>query len=304
MYQLYQNLLNLTHNNDSFYYKDFIKDDNIYRIFNYRLASYTEFQEPGAIECRGIMFEVDSTGKYINIKSRPMAKFWNLHELEGHGLIDLSKVVRIMDKADGSLISSYVHNDKIFLKSKGSLESDQANDANIYLNDPKNIDLYKFIQILSKLNYTINLEWCSPNNRIVLVYDQPELKILNIRHNYTGEYLPLKNVCNPMITNFEKINKYIISDIDFGDPEVFIKSVPDMKDKIEGFVCEMNDGTLFKVKTLAYLALHHSKDSINSSRRLYEAVLEEASDDLKLMFDDDPSAIKLIEDMENLLKLN
>jgi T4 RnlA family RNA ligase len=100
MKSLYKNLINLINTNDSFYFKDFIKDDTIYRIFNYRLASYTEFQIPGAIECRGIMFEIANDGTYIDIKSRPMSKFWNLHELEGHSSVDLSNVIRIMDKAD------------------------------------------------------------------------------------------------------------------------------------------------------------------------------------------------------------
>lgn len=304
MKELYQNLIDLTTSNDSFFFKDFIKDGKIYRIFNYRLASYTEFLVPGAIECRGIMFLIDGTGNYVDIKSRPMSKFFNLFENSSTIGLDLTKVVRVMDKADGSLISSYVHNGNIKLKTKGSLNSDQAIDAMKYLDEPENIDLKDFIEFVSEFNYTVNLEWCSPTNRIVLAYDKPHLQILNVRHNYTGEYLDLHSVEQSMIVDFEyMIDEYAVKEIDVANPVEFIKQVPDMKDKIEGFVCEMEDGQFFKIKTLSYLALHHSKDSINSPRRLYEVVLEEATDDLRSLFHDDPLSIKLIEDMEHFVEV-
>ena len=50
--------MRLTDTSEAFYFKDFPLNDAIYRIFNYRLASYTEFLAPNALECRGHMFEV------------------------------------------------------------------------------------------------------------------------------------------------------------------------------------------------------------------------------------------------------
>lgn len=294
MKKLYNNLINLTTVNKNFFFKDFELDDKIYRIFNYRIASFSDFNNPGAIESRGIMFEVSKSGEYINIKSRPMIKFWNLFENPHTIDLDLSKVVRVMDKADGSLISSYSHNNEIKLKSKGSLNSAQAIDAMEYLYHTDQSDLLSMIESFDALNYTINLEWCSPDNRIVLSYDTPHLQILNIRHNYTGEYLNIpKNIT---------IDKYKVKEIKVNNPIEFIASIPDMKTKIEGFVCEMENGQLFKVKTLSYLALHHTKDSINCSRRLYEAVLEETTDDMRGLFYDDPHALSLIEDMETFVE--
>ena len=67
MQELYKQLIDLTNVNESFFFKDFPVDERIYRIFNYRLASYTEFLIPGAIECRGIMFLVDEAGNYLDI---------------------------------------------------------------------------------------------------------------------------------------------------------------------------------------------------------------------------------------------
>jgi len=55
---------------------------------------------------------------------------------------------------------------------------------------------------------------------------------------------------------------------------------------------------MFKMKTDEYVALHHAKDSVRSPRRLMEVVLEEASDDIRQMFADDPQALAEIDNME------
>ena len=296
MKKLYNTLLALTIDSEAFFFKEDTLENAIYRIFNYRLANYTEFMKEGALECRGIMFEVDSVGEFVRIVCRPMAKFFNLYENPSTIDLDLSKVIRLMEKADGSLISSFLHKSKPLLKSKGSLNSDQANDANAYLYHREHLDLLTLVDFIVKQNFTVNFEWCSPTNRIVLAYDNPELKILNVRHNITGDYLDIWE--GEHFRNHPTMVKYRVGHFEHDNPVEFLASVPDMTESIEGFVCEMEDGTFFKIKTLAYLSLHKSKDSINSPRRLYEAVLYEATDDLRSLFHDDPVAISIITEME------
>ncbi len=79
------------------------------------------------------------------------------------------------------------------------------------------------------------------------------------------------------------------------------KRVPKMTG-IEGYVYTFEDNTKVKHKTDWYFALHHTKDSINSPRRLFEAVLEEATDDMRSLFFDDKVAIRLIEEMEEFVE--
>lgn len=58
---LFSKLTKLVEKNSAFYSKDIISEVNktsVYRIFSYRLASYTDFTEDGALECRGIMFDI------------------------------------------------------------------------------------------------------------------------------------------------------------------------------------------------------------------------------------------------------
>ena len=50
------------------------------------------------------------------------------------------------------------------------------------------------------------------------------------------------------------------------------------------------------------MVLHHLKDSINSQRRLYEAVVYETIDDVRAQFWDDEVALQIIEDMEEKVR--
>lgn len=56
--ETYNNLMELIEKNEAFFFKDFNLHDKTYRIMNYRLASWSLFQEPGAMNCRGIMYDV------------------------------------------------------------------------------------------------------------------------------------------------------------------------------------------------------------------------------------------------------
>ncbi|CAF0989626.1 unnamed protein product [Didymodactylos carnosus] len=74
----------------------------------------------------------------------------------------------------------------------------------------------------------------------------------------------------------------------------------------EGYVVEIiineQHSYLVKIKNTKYLALHHTKDSVNHPQRLFEAIINESSDDLKAMFSNDPTAIDKIVIMEEYVK--
>lgn len=300
---LYNNLMELCKDEDgTFYYKDYILVDVKYRIFNYRLASYSDFCKPGALECRGIMFEV-GLGRDcpiinpIRLASMPMEKFFNLNECPY--TMDLSldndNIRNITHKKDGSLISTYIDSGELRLKSKGSIDSDQALYAMIWLEQTKNKrfrdDLYS---LTFNYNFTVNLEWCSPYNRIVIGYDSDHLSVLNVRRNDNGRYIP-RHIIE---LDFEEVGK---SWTKFEEPKNcsdFIESIPSMSDDIEGFVVELMNGQKIKIKTDKYMKLHHCKDNVNNPRRLFEAVIMEATDDMKSLFYNDDIAMSLIMEME------
>lgn len=131
MLELYNNLISLCESSEvsKFFYKDFNGPmDGKFRIFSYHYASYSDWLKPDALECRGIMFEMGENGP-VRVAARPMEKFFNLDENPLSMGINIADVTYIMDKADGSLVSSYVDDGYLYLKSKTSLYSDQARQA-------------------------------------------------------------------------------------------------------------------------------------------------------------------------------
>lgn len=294
--KLYNDLIELADTDEAFFYKDFYVDETVYRIFNYRLASYMDFLKPSALECRGVMFEV-ADGLVVRLVTLPMEKFFNLHENPMTMNLDLSEVDDVELKADGSLISTYLHDHTLRLKSKGSLESDQALDSMAFLEHPDNYEFKMQLQVLAALGYTVNMEWCAPHNRIVLSYENPQLTVLNIRNNATGEYVDYYDVVSRE-EEFYEIEERWIEKLDIKDHAKFVSEIPDMEG-VEGYVVRLvSTGQRVKIKTEWYLVQHRAKDSINSPRRLFEACIEEATDDLRSLFYDDPIVIGMIDEME------
>ncbi len=78
---LFNDLEHLVSNNEAFYKQSFELDGLTYWIYNYRLASYTDFLHPNALNCRGTMFEVDAEGNPIRLAALPIEKFFNVNEV-------------------------------------------------------------------------------------------------------------------------------------------------------------------------------------------------------------------------------
>ena len=302
--QLFYDLMSLCSKSETFYFKDFENLGTTYRIFDYRLASYTDFCERSALACRGIMFQIDDKGKYVRLSSRPMDKFFNYAE-NPFTMIDKStlstEIEMAIDKLDGSLISSFMNSDiKVQLKSKGSLSSEHALMANKLLRS----DLQKEneVTILETLGFTVNFELLSPSLRIVVPYQKDELRFLNARNRATGEYLSLstlKEKYPALYSTSVYQDGYISSSVPMHSTVYeTVQEVYEMQESIEGFVFKLKNGTFFKVKTNKYCSLHHTKDSILIESRLFNVVLDGGSDDLRQIFKDDPLSIESIKKME------
>lgn len=304
----YVELVDLINKNDSFFFKDFELDGKKYRIFNYRLATWSLFLEPSALNCRGTMFDVTDE-KNVKLVSLPPEKFFNYEE----GGVDHTsgKLGVKMNKLDGSLISTYIHNEELYLKSKGSLFSEQANDAMKLLGKEQNIEYKNQLENLSKLGYTVSLEYTAPHNRIVIPYQKEELTVLSVRNHKDGKnYYGLRLI--ELLDNlggFDKIKENIVSFESLKEQEInqlnFVDSIR-QEQSGEGYVVEIildsGDYYLTKIKNLKYIALHHTKDSVNSPRRLFEAIINEASDDLRSMFADDLYVLDKINEMESFVQ--
>lgn len=286
--KLFNNLIALCENNEAFFYAESMLFGQRYFIFNYRLANYSQWLHDGALECRGVTFEVNSLGNPIKLASRPFSKFFNLNENPFTMDLDLSTVTQVWDKMDGSLISTMdIGEGEIWLKSKGSLYSEQAHAANQMIRTEGYTDLYNYCVDQVAEGNTVIMEYTGPTNRIVISYEDHALTVLGVRSNASGLYAKCDDAPRAVVNRIANIE----------DTEEFVLGVADLNG-IEGYVVQLASGLRFKIKTEWYRKLHFIKDSISSQRRLFEAVVYETSDDVKAAFFDDVIAIGIIEEME------
>jgi len=291
---LYNDLLKLTQTNEAFFYKDQELDDQTYRVFSYRLASYTDFLAPNSLECRGVMFRIIDE-KPVELSALPMEKFFNDQENPFTIGLNYNNIKQVTLKMDGSLMSTYIHNGQLRIKSKTALGSDHAINAMRWLDLPENAEYKKQLLTLTRYGWTVNMEYTSPEPymRIVIGYQEPKLTILNIRSKADGNYLNKQGI----LPEYNEIINHWVELKEVEDGPAFIESIPEMTG-IEGYVIQLSNGQHVKKKTIWYSALHKTKDSVTNPRRLFECVLEETTDDLRNLFHDDPYSLKLIEDME------
>jgi T4 RnlA family RNA ligase len=295
----YNELIELCKNSTTFFFKDFEVDTRTYRIFNYRLASWTEFQKPSAINCRGTMYDITNDPKLVSL---PMEKFFNYEE----GTVDhtLGKMTIKMEKLDGSLISTYIHNNELKLKSKASLTSDQAIASMKFLALPQNQQFNSELYLLTQMgNVTVNLEYTAPTNRVVVPYQTEDLTIISVRA-HTGIDVYGNAAKDMFIANGMNV---LATKVVASEPIHMVTDQLKYIDMLrtervgEGYVIEIvNSDRSYrvKVKNNTYLTLHRTKDSVNNPKRLFEAILDETADDLRSLFADDEYTLNTIADME------
>jgi hypothetical protein len=99
-------------------------------------------------------------------------------------------VMRVANKEDGSAIRFLLIDGVLVAKTKFSFESDQTVLSMQVVNNDSN--LKKFILKTLELNLTALFELVSPLNKIVLSYNETDLKLLQLRDS-NGEYLDIYN---------------------------------------------------------------------------------------------------------------
>lgn len=294
--KLYEQLVELCASTKAFNYKDVPSghEGTIYRIFSYYLTSYTDYLKPGALECRGTMFYVDTSGKYLGIASRTPQKFFNLGENPFTLDLDLTDPILVMKKEDGSLMSTYLDVfGELKLKSKASTSSTQCLDAMKFLE--QNLELKRDLAYLAEKGFTVNLEWTAPQNRIVVCYEKPQLTGLSVIENSTGEvhfldlveYMDCAYLANVWVAEFEYD----------GDLSDVVKNMGGE----EGVVCVTASGVTCKIKSEWYSALHRNLSALENAKGIVEIVLMEKSDDLKSMFRDNLALVRRINAYETVV---
>lgn len=265
-------------NNETFYCTLRNVDGFDVELYDYRLASYTDYLDNNAWELRGLCF-VNNNGVWE--RNILMQKFFNLNETQDWMLEDVQnkRVTRVQDKLDGSVISFVkLPNGKIVAKSKMSFDSDQAKMAQDIFDN--SYELRGMVESIMNDNKTAIFELISPFNQVVLPYNETELRLLQIRDNKTGEYasaslmhsyLKLYDLQKTMATEFE-VQEYTWDKL---------LELQQIEQNIEGWIVTLEDGQMLKVKTMWYFAAHHlTTDNVTRENLLLELVLTDKLDDV------------------------
>ena len=235
-------------------------------------------------ECRGITFGPDGS-----VVSRTLHKFPNVGENaeSQHWAIDWTRVVRIMDKRDGSMITPVLLEDgRVVCKTKKTFTSNEAIAATEFMY--KDLMRVEWVRALLQNGITPIFEWTSPKFPIVLLYEKDELTLLHMRENKSGAYLSEDRIrfLMPMANqNLFPIVEDIKDQFSSGGLVMwsYLERMALDREGIEGVIVQLDDGQMYKVKTKWYCDLHHSV-TFTRYRDVARTVLEDKSDDLKAAF--------------------
>lgn len=150
--------------------------NNNIRIFNYSPeVQFNKLWDDITMSCRGLILNIQNN----EILAFPFKKFFNYSEfVENKNIIPTESPI-ITEKMDGSLGIMYEINNKEYISTRGSFESEQAIWANAWLK--KNIK-----QKIKKEGYTHLFEIISISSRVVVNYDFSGLVYLGSINNETG----------------------------------------------------------------------------------------------------------------------
>jgi RNA ligase len=261
-------------------------EDNGMTVVCYMLQDENTFagaEEEYARECRGITFAPD--GK---IAARCLTKFFNIGEREDtqpHSL-KWAKVVRIMTKIDGSMVTPVRIDEfgNFKFKTKKSFATKEAALADELASSPER---HNWIKKMLKDGLTPTFEVTSPQFPIVLKYDTDQLTLLHIRENMSGRYLNEQEIkdLTPPFPIVENLIEQFYGD---GLPAKLVswdklKAAAETCKGIEGWIIQFDNGDMVKLKTKWYNDLHHAVTFVRW-RDIARAVCDDQVDDLKGAF--------------------
>jgi len=237
-----------------------------YSVINYVFSVDETFDTAIARECRGLKFAPDGT-----LIARPFHKFFNLGEKRPPQDEPWDTGHVILDKLDGSMIHpAMVEGELVFMTRMG--KSEQADHAW----SKAGAEIKALSAQMIEAGYTPIFEFTSPDNRIVVAYDAPELTLLAIRHMRTGNYMPHQEVVQKGAEHGVAVAG------SFGVVEDVAKFWNDARalEGVEGYVIAFENGHRVKIKADAYVLRHKALAGLAYEKNLLAWIATDAVDDV------------------------
>ena len=218
----------------------------------------SDFSNPVVRECRGLILDEDS----LEVISFPFMKFCNFGEPYADS-IDWASA-KILEKVDGSLIKivRLEGEDNLLISTNGTIDADDApipeqigcpfksfGDAVRQV-----LQNYDWDYLFPDENVTYMFELVSPWTKVVIPYPETDLYFLGCRDNLTfEETLPQDH----RLAGFFKTPKVY----EFNSFEDCIKAAEELPWDEEGYVVVDKYFHRVKVKSPAWISVHHLKDN-------------------------------------------
>ena len=245
--------------------------------------------DPIVMECRSLILEAET----LKVVSRSFDRFFNYGEggkiwerdqvaIDTMDLIDWNRAVAY-EKVDGSLIKIYWYKERWYISTKGTAygESDCMGYGVTFQELVwKAIGVSNDDEFQNKMSECLFCEGCtyifeltSVENRVVKRYEGYKLYFLAARQPVSGNY-----VCN------EEKEWFLdpVSGIDFihypkhytfSSPEECLRTARELKDLDEGYVIYQDGVPIAKIKSPAYVAVHHIRGEGLNPKRIMQLVL-------------------------------
>lgn len=232
----------------------------------------SDFKERIVQECRGLI--LDSSNNW-NVVCYPFNKFHNLFESNAVS-IDWG-TARVETKLDGSMVCmAYVESlGEWNISTSGCPDgTNEVGDTGFTFSSLFTTVLakYEFLPLFLNKSYTYIFELTSPLNRVVVDYKESNITLIGVRDNTTFQEIdPLDEVCR---VNDEMVEEFGVESnlkIPESYPLVTVEDCIKAASKLnpleqEGYVVVDANFNRVKIKSPAWVTLHHVKDSCSISR--------------------------------------
>ena len=211
-------------------------------------------------ECRGII--LDEANDW-NVVSRSFDKFFNLGE--GHAATIDWSTARVQEKLDGSLICIYHYSDTDDVPWWHAATSGTPDaSGQVHGVDELTFDQYFWQTFLAQggrfpndSDLCFSFELMGPHNRIVVEHPSAHLRVIGCRRLSTGEEIPADEAAR--IVNIAPVRSFPLTSF-----EEIAATFPTMSPlSQEGYVVVDGAFNRVKVKSPAYVSLHHAKDGMS-----------------------------------------
>lgn len=236
------------------------------------------YENPNSIyrELRSLVIDI----KNENIVLCPFKKFFNVNEIPETSMenvinnIKCAKTVEISNKLDGSMQQARWYNNQFFYTGSSAIdpkESQQLKDGLDIFNSSVNHQN----MVKENPNLTFIFEYISPNNLIVVKYNETKLCLIGIRDVYTGRQFTY----NEMV---EYANKYNVphTEVENRTFNEVINSIDNYHaEEKEGWVLYV-DGNMYKMKCNEYREVHRILSFVSAPNIIMKSIADDYFDDI------------------------